>query len=79
MGLLDREEGDRLKLTEIQKLVDDDASMQNLSKAKEKEYIDELLIFRDLKKVGARSSNIAAAVDCRTCIQKVSDEVCASF
>jgi len=76
MCLQDREQGDRLKLKEIQKLVDDDTSMQNLSEAKQKDYIDELQLHRDTKKVGARSSNVAAAVDCRSCITKVSTEVC---
>jgi hypothetical protein len=76
MCLQDREQGDRLKLSDIQKLVDDDPNMQNLSKTKRKEYLDDLQFHRDEKKMGARSSNNAAAVDCRASITKVSTEVC---
>jgi hypothetical protein len=74
--LQDREQGDRLKLADIQKLVDDDPSMHNLSDAKQKEYIDIHQDHRDVKTTGARSSNNAAAADCRECITKVSTEVC---
>jgi hypothetical protein len=79
MCLQDREQGDRLSLREIQMLVDDDPDMQNLSKAEKKEYIDDLQFHRDTKQMGARSSNTAAAVDCRACITNVSTEVCTLF
>jgi hypothetical protein len=75
MFLQDREQGDRLKLSEIQKLVDDDASLKNLSKAKQAEFIKDLQLHRDTNKTGARSSNNAAAADCRTCITNVTAEV----
>ena len=75
MFLQDLEQGDRLKLSELQKLVDDDDTMQNLSEAKQKDYIDNLQLHRDTKKTGARSSNNAAAADCRTCITNVTTEV----
>lgn len=75
MFLQDCEQGDRLKLSEIQKLVDNDPSMQDLSEAKQKEYIDDLLLHRDTTRTGARSSNNAAAADCRTCITNVTTEV----
>jgi hypothetical protein len=75
MCFQDREHGDRLKLADIQKLVDNDPMMQNLSNAKQKEYIDILQLHRDMKTMGARSSNNAAAADCRECITNVSSEV----
>jgi len=76
MFLQDREQGDRLKLSEIQKLVDDDTSLQNLSEAKRDQFIEDLQLHRDTKKMGARSSNNAAAADCRTCITNITAEVC---
>jgi hypothetical protein len=75
MFLQDREQGDRLKLSEIQELVNNDTSMQNLSETQQKEYIDDLQLHRDTKKTGARSSNNAAAADCRTSITNVTTEV----
>ena len=75
MCLQDHDHGDRLKLIDIQKLVDNNPNMQNLSKAKQKEYIDDLQVHHDTKIVGARSSNNAAVVDCWACIIKVSTEV----
>ena len=76
MGLQDRVQGDRLKLSDIQKLVDEDPSMQNLSDTRKNEYLEDLQIYRETKKSGARTSNLAAAVDCRSCIVKVTEEVC---
>ena len=71
-----REHGDCLTLAEIQKLVDDDTDMQDLSKSSQQEYIDALQIHRDTKKTGSRASNVAAAVDCQGVIARVSTEVC---
>ena len=76
MFLQDREQGDRLKLSEIQKLMDDDPSLQNLSEAQQKDYIDKLQLHCDTKKAGVYSSNNAAAADCRRCITNVTAEVC---
>ena len=76
MCLQDHDHGDHLKLIDIQKLVDNDPNMQNLSKAKQKEYIDDLQVHHDMKIVGACSSNNATVVDCQACIMKVSTEVC---
>jgi hypothetical protein len=71
----DRDKGDRLTLKEIQKLVDDDAALQNLSEDQKQEFIAELQIHRDTKKTGVRASNQAAATDCRGTIDRVSREV----
>jgi hypothetical protein len=76
LSLQDRDHGDRLNLAQIQKLVDDDVDTQHLSKARQKEYINDLQAHHDSKTMGARASNVAAAVDCRTSIARVSLEVC---
>lgn len=65
-----------MKLADIQKLVEDDSSMQNLSKAQQQEYIEDLQIYRDSKRTGVRASNVAAALDCRGVVDNVSAEVC---
>lgn len=71
----DREKGDRLTLKEIQKLVDDDTSLKNLSDVQIQEFIAELQAHRDIKKTGVRASNKAAALDCRGTIDRISCEV----
>ena len=71
----DREKGDRLTLKEIQKLVNDDPALQNLSENQKQEFIAELKTYRDTKKTGARASNQAAATDCRGTIDRISGEV----
>jgi hypothetical protein len=75
MYFSDREHGDRLNLAEIQKLVKDDADMQDLSKAWQQEFIDNLQLYRDINHMGARASNNAAAVNCRGAVARVSNEV----
>jgi hypothetical protein len=76
---LDREQGDRLKLADIQKLVDEDTEMQNLSKSEEKVFIDGLKLHRETMKTGVRASNIAATVDARAVVDRISTEVSFSF
>ncbi|KAF8221173.1 hypothetical protein L208DRAFT_1329741 [Tricholoma matsutake] len=75
LSLQDHDHGDRLNLAQIQKLVDDDADMQHLSKTRQKEYINDLQAHRDSKTMGACTSNVAAAVDCCTSIARVSLEI----
>jgi len=70
------EHSDCLTLTEIQKLMDDDTDMQDLSKLSQQEYINALQIHHDMKKTGSHTSNVAAAVDCWGVIVRVSTEVC---
>jgi len=57
-------------------LVDDDASMQDLSKERENQFIENLQAHCNMKKSGAHSSNMAAAMDCQACITRVSTEIC---
>ena len=75
----DREKGDRLKLAEIQKLVDEDLAMQNLSKSEIKGFIEDLKEHRETMKLGVRASNIAASHDCRTVVDRISTEVSFPF
>jgi len=56
--------------------MDDDASMQDLSKERQNQFIKNLQAHCDMKKLEAHSSNTAAAVDCQACITRVSTEVC---
>jgi HPt (histidine-containing phosphotransfer) domain-containing protein len=72
----DREKGDRLHLAEIQKLVEDDASMKDLSQPQHQEFIDNLKKYRETNKTGVRASNKLAALDCRGVVDRVSTEVC---
>ena len=65
-----------LTLKEIQKLVDDDTSMQNLSKIQKQEYLDNLQTYRDTKKTGVRASNQAAALDCWGTVNRMLNKVC---
>jgi hypothetical protein len=73
----DRDIGDRHTLKELQRRVNDDTSMQNLSENQKQEYLTNLQTYRDTKKTGVRASNQAAALDCRGTIDKISGEVCA--
>jgi hypothetical protein len=73
---VDRSTGDRLLLPAIKKLVDDDDSLQNLSKEQEREFIDKLKAHRDLKKTGIRKSNRSAAADTRYTVERLESEVC---
>jgi hypothetical protein len=75
----DRDEGNRLKLADIQKLVDEDAELQNLSNAQKEIFIDGLKLHRETMKSGVRASNVAAAADCRAVVDKISNEVSFSF
>ncbi|KAF8239106.1 hypothetical protein L208DRAFT_1478308 [Tricholoma matsutake] len=68
-------QGDRLMLAEIQHLVNNNASMNNLSKSQKQEYINDLQAHRDTKKSGAHASNAVAAMDCRGTVARISEEL----
>ncbi|KAF8518835.1 hypothetical protein BU17DRAFT_90632 [Hysterangium stoloniferum] len=68
-------QGDRLTLADIQKLVDDDVSMQNPSKDQCRELFENLQMHRDLKRTGVHISNAAAALDCQGAVSRVSTEI----
>jgi hypothetical protein len=59
-----------LKLADIQKLVDEDTEMQNLSKSEKNDFIDTLKLHRETKKMGVCASNIAAAADGRAVVDR---------
>ena len=71
----DHDKGDWLTLKDIQKLVDEDTSMKNLSKIQEKEYINVLEAHWETMKTGVRALNKAAAFDCCGAVGRVSVEV----
>ena len=58
--------------------MDNDPSMQNLSKTQQQEFIDDLQAHRDLKRTGVHVSNAAVAIDCQGTVSRISDEVCIS-
>lgn len=62
-------------LREIQELVAEDETLQNLSKERHEELLEELRLHRDLKKTGIRASNTAASTDCRATVAKINTEV----
>jgi hypothetical protein len=68
--------GERLSLSEIQQLVEDDPELQNLSEERHKMFIDNLLESRILKHSGARVSNVACARDTRGVMSRINVEVC---
>jgi hypothetical protein len=71
--------GDRLSLSEVQELVDNDETLQDLSSECQQELIDELVEYRKLKNTGACVSNVAVASDIRVTMGHISDEVCRLF
>jgi hypothetical protein len=56
--------------------VDDNKDMQDLSKAQQQEFIDNLEIHRDTRQMGSCASNTMAAIDCQGTIDRISKEVC---
>jgi hypothetical protein len=68
--------GERLSLSEIQQLVEDDPELQNLSEEHHKMFIDNLLESRILKQSGARVSNVACTRDTRGVMGQINVEVC---
>jgi hypothetical protein len=63
-------------LKDIQKLVNEDNSMQNLTKLQEQEYINNLQVHWDATKMGVWTLNKAAALDCQGLVDKMLNEVC---
>ena len=70
-----REEGNRLKLLEVQNMINLEEIMQELTADEKSELLQELEDHRELKKKGARASSISAAQDMRFTIQRLSQEV----
>jgi hypothetical protein len=62
-------------MREIQKLVDDDLELQDLSKEQEQELKEKLIEHRALKETGARVSNSSAAADTRATMSHINIEV----
>ena len=67
--------GERKSLAELKKMAQDDPELQNLSKERKQELINDLMEARADKKKNARGSNKAAARDVQFTIDRVTDEV----
>ncbi|KAF8233126.1 hypothetical protein L208DRAFT_1268597 [Tricholoma matsutake] len=67
--------GSRLKLADLQKLVDDDPSMQRLSKDQQRQYIADLKLHRETTRTGICASNAVAATDFQASVGGVSTEI----
>ena len=72
---LDLPMGERKSLTELKQMAQDDPELQNLSRERKKELINDLIEARADKKNNARGSNRAAAQDVQSTIDRVTDEV----
>ncbi|KAF8346292.1 hypothetical protein F5887DRAFT_1182188, partial [Amanita rubescens] len=71
----DRPNGERLSLLEIQKLVDDDKDIENISEEQKNELIEDLKAYRELKQMGSRASSLSVAQDVRQTMQRITIEV----
>ncbi|KAJ7132560.1 hypothetical protein C8R44DRAFT_731216 [Mycena epipterygia] len=69
-----RAEGKALKLPELHALADDVIANNPPSADKEERMVDALRAHRELKRVGARATNIAAAVDTHSTVADMQDE-----
>jgi hypothetical protein len=56
-------------------MVREDPNFQNLTKEQEQEMKDEVMALRQEKRVGARPTNLSAALDYRRCVSFINDEV----
>jgi hypothetical protein len=71
--------GERIKMAELQNLIDEDPAYQNISTELEDEMKQVVLEHRELKKVGARPSIKSAAQDYRAQMTRMNTEVCGHF
>jgi hypothetical protein len=72
---LDLPLGERKSLAELKQMAQDDPELQNLSKERKQQLIDDLVEARADKKSNARGSNKSAARDVQSTIDRVTDEV----
>lgn len=68
-------EGRTRKLAELQALADDQILAGAPSAEEEKRLMDQLRASRELKRVGLRATNIAAAVETRVSVADMQDKV----
>jgi len=73
--LIDLGLGERIKVTELRQLIEDDPAYQNLTMEEEGQMKQELLEHREQKKVGARPTNKSAAQDYRAQMTQMNNEV----
>ena len=70
-----RDHGNHLNLAQIQKLVEDDTEMQDLSEAQQQVFINKLQTYHNIKHTGIHASNTAATVDSWGAVARISNEV----
>ncbi|KAF8344810.1 hypothetical protein F5887DRAFT_858589, partial [Amanita rubescens] len=68
------EEGNRLKLVEVQKMIDIEKITQEMTEQDKNDLLQELEDHRELKHKGARASNLSTAQDMRFTMQRLSQE-----
>lgn len=77
--LKDLELGERIKVTELCRLIADDPTYQNLSMEEEDKMKQDILELREQKKVGARPTNKSAAHDYHAQMMRINDEARCCF
>jgi len=70
-----REEGNRLKLSEVQAIVKKDMNTDKISDERQAEALSALKEARKVHTMGSRSSNVAAQGDARGTVDRLSEEV----
>ena len=73
--MLDLPVGEWKKLAEIRQLMLEDATYQDMSPEQETELKEAVLASRNLKKLGARTTNKSAAMDYRAVLNEINDIV----
>ena len=71
--------GERIKATELRHLIEHDPAYQNLTMEEEFQMKQDVLEYREQKKVGARPTNKSAAQDYRAQVTQMNNEACYSF
>ncbi|KAM6488896.1 hypothetical protein JOM56_001311 [Amanita muscaria] len=70
-----RLDGERLSLVQIQKLIDKEHCLDDISEEQKHELINELQVYRELKQTGSRATSLSAAQDVRQTMQRLSVEL----
>ena len=70
-----REEGNRLKLSEVQAIVKEDMNADKISEERKAEALDALKESRKVQTMGSWSSNVGAQGDTRGTVDRMTEEV----
>jgi hypothetical protein len=69
------EEGNHLKLSEVQAIVKEDMNADKISEERKAEALDALKGSRKVQTMGSRSSNVGAQGDARGTVDRMTEEV----